>query len=113
MIQCIAPILPAFSFEATIMFYSSKLNFTVTEQSGYLVVSDDNIEIHFYKSSTKATFIKSSCFIFVRNIEDMYLRLSALDIIHPSGRLIVNEVGNKEFVVEDNNGHLLRFTEKK
>jgi hypothetical protein len=43
----------------------------------------------------------------------MYLRLSALDIINPSGRLMVNEVGNKEFVVEDNNGHLLRFTEKK
>ena len=113
MIQRIAPILPVINFDATIMFYRSKLNFTVIEQSGYLVVSDDNIEIHFYKSSDKATFKQSSCFIFVRNIEDMYLRLSALDIIQPSGRLMVNEAGNKEFVVEDNNGHLLRFTEKK
>jgi hypothetical protein len=111
--KSIAPIFPSNNIEATKMFYSSKLNFKVIEQSGNLVVSDGNIEIHFYKTSNNEHGKHSSCYIFVNNIEDMYLRLSAYDIIRPSGQLVINESGNKEFIVEDNNGNWLRFTEKK
>ncbi|HSN62272.1 MAG TPA: hypothetical protein VLR49_15140 [Ferruginibacter sp.] len=112
MIQKVSPILPALNIEETKMFYRGKLNFDITDQSNHLVVYNSNIEIHFYKTTDRYLCENTSCFIFVSNIEDLYLRLSALDIILPAGKLVTKQWGYKEFDVLDNNGNLLRFVEK-
>jgi len=112
MIQKVSPILPALNIEETKMFYRGKLNFNIMDQFNHLVAYNSNIEIHFYKTTDRYLCENTSCFIFVCNIEDLYLRLSALDIILPASKLVKKQWGDKEFDVIDNNGNLLRFVEK-
>lgn len=112
MIKKVAPILPALNMDETLCFYRDKLKLNISIHPDYLLVYDKNIEIHFYKTSDKYLCDNSSCIILVSNIEDMYLCLSALDIIHPKGKLETKPWGHKEFSILDNNGNLLRFTER-
>ncbi len=112
MLQKLSPILPSINIGATEMFYKSKLNFKASRQGEGLVVFDNDIEIHFYKTADKYLCEHTAVFIFVNNIQDMYTRLSAQDVILPEGQLKYNHWGSKEFIVIDNNGIRLRYVEK-
>ncbi len=112
MLQKVSPILPAINIDATEMFYRSKLNFKTLRQAGGLVVFNSDIEIHFFKTSDKYLCEQTSFFIFVTNIQDLFLQLSAQDIILPEGTLKNNQWGSMEFEVIDNNGIRLRYVEK-
>ncbi len=111
--QKISPILPALNIDATEMFYKSKLNFRTLRRAGWLVVFNDDIEIHFYKTWDKYLCEQSSFFIFVNDIQDLFAQFSARDIIVPEGTLRSNQWGSMEFEVIDNNGIRLRYVEKK
>ena len=111
MIQKTIPVLPAINIKDTIMFYESKLGFTAFDLGGYVVMKKDNTELHFFLCTDRYLCENSRSYIQVNNIEDLYIELSALNIILPNGKLADKNRGLKEFCVRDNNGNLLRFAE--
>ena len=111
MVPQAVPVLPALNIRETILFYEKKLGFSAFDHGGYVIMENDGIRLHFFLTTDKHLCENSGCYIYVSNIEDFYSRMSALDIIHPNGRLEVKPWGMKEFSVLDNNGNLLRFGE--
>jgi hypothetical protein len=111
MIQKTIPVLPATNIKETIMFYESKLGFTAFDLGGYVVMKKDDAELHFFLCTDRYLCENSLSYIRVSNIEDLYIELSALNIILPNGKLANKNRGLKEFCVRDNNGNLLRFAE--
>ncbi len=111
MTQQAVPVLPALNIRETILFYETNLGFSACNYGSYVTMQNKGILLHFYKCTDKYLCAQSGCYIYVNNIEDFYVHLSALDIIHPSGKLTAMSWGMKEFSVIDNNGNLLRFGE--
>ena len=111
MILQTVPVLPALDLDATILFYESKLGFSSFNHGDYVTMEKDGARIHFFQCKDKYICENSGCYIYVKNIEDLYVQLSALDIIHPNGKLSGKAWGMREFCVLDNNGNLLRFGE--
>ncbi len=111
MFQKIAPILPCLNILKTNLFYRDQLNFEVSYSRNYLVVSKENIEVYFFEHTNKLTFQSSSCYITVSNIEDLYSRLSSMNMILPGGKITEKPGRIKEFHIVDNNGNELRFGE--
>jgi hypothetical protein len=75
-----------------------------------MVVSKENIRVFYYEE--KDIFYPASCFIFLSNIEDAYAKFSSAGLIEFKNRLCVKPGNLKEFIVEENNGHQIRFGEK-
>ena len=109
MLQKIAPILPAYSITETDLFFRNKLKFLTHNYGNYLVVKKDQVEIHYSLWAGNGKFTTSSCYIFENNIEDLFAKLSSMDVINPKGDLKDNSWGRKEFYLLDNNGNILRF----
>ena len=105
------PVLPAINIQETILFYEAKLGFRSFNHGDYVTMEKDGARIHFFRCTDKYLCENSGCYIYVKNIEDLYVRLSALDIIHPNGQLSDKAWGMREFCILDNNGNLLRFGE--
>ena len=105
------PVLPALNIRETILFYEAKLGFSATDHGAYATMEHEGIRLHFFECHDKYLCQNSGCYIYVNNIEDLYARMSALDIIHPNGQLANKPWGMKEFCITDNNGNLLRFGE--
>jgi len=111
MTQQAVPVLPALNLPETILFYKNKLGFAADHHGDHVTMENKGIRLHFFECKDKYLCQNSGCYIYVNNIEDLYSRLSALDIIHPNGKLEEKTWGMKEFSVIDNNGNLLRFGE--
>ncbi len=111
MIQKTIPVLPAVNIKDTIMFYESKLGFTAFNHGGYVVMKKDDAELHFFLCADKQLCENSRTYLRVSNIQDLYIELSALNIIYPTGKLADKSRGVKEFCILDNNGNLLKFGE--
>ena len=111
MIQKTIPVLPAINIKETIMFYESKLGFSSFDHGGYVIMKKDGTELHFFQCADKYLCENSGAYLRVTNIEDLYIELSAFEIIHPNGKLADKPWGMKEFCILDNNGNLLRFGE--
>ena len=111
MLQKIAPILPAYSITETELFYRNRLKCLTRNYGNYLVIKKDHIEIHYYEWAGSGKFTPASCYIFESNIQDLFAKLSSMDVVTPKGNLKDNAWGKKEFYVLDNNGNFLRFGE--
>ena len=111
MILQTVPVLPALDLAQTILFYEAKLGFNAYNHGDYVTMEKDGARIHFFQCNDQYICENSGCYIYVKNIEDLYVRLSALDIIHPNGKLSDKAWGMREFCVLDNNRNLLRFGE--
>jgi len=111
MTQQAVPVLPALSIKETMLFYETKLGFSGHDHGGYATMENNGTRLHFFECKDKYLCENSGCYIYTDNIEDLYARLSAFDIIHPDGKLESKAWGIKEFCVVDNNGNLLRFGE--
>jgi hypothetical protein len=113
MIQKAIPLLPAINISKTIDFYKYKLGFTSVNYGNYVMLHFKNVEIHFYYTKDKSLFVNSSCYLLVRNIEDLYGCFSSKEIINPDRQLEDKPWGTREFSIVDNNGNIIRFGEKK
>jgi catechol 2,3-dioxygenase-like lactoylglutathione lyase family enzyme len=111
MILQTVPVLPALNLEETILFYESKLGFRAFNHGDYVTMEKDGSRLHFFLCRDKYICENSGCYIYVTNIEDFYVKLSALNIIHPNGKLSSKTWGMREFCILDNNGNLIRFGE--
>ncbi len=109
MLEKIVPLLPVHSLLKTISFYRDQLHFHTIHYGSSMVASKDNIALQFFEYTGKGPLPISECCIYVNNIEDLYARLSSLDVIRPAGQIKNPTSFPKEFSVVDNNGHTLKF----
>jgi len=107
------PLLPAFHIRTTIEFYEKMLGFTALNKGNYAVLTYGNAEIHIYQTDDITAVKNNGCYIQVQNIEDLYANFSLTGVIR-AGTILEDKWGGvKEFAINDNNGNLLRFGEKK
>lgn len=107
------PKLPMRDKTVTKDFYINKLGFQEfgnAEFDGYLMVTKDNVQIHFfeYKSlDPKENY--GQVYIRTNDIETLYQSLLEKKLIHPGGTLQRKPWGQKEFAVLDPDNNLLTF----
>lgn len=109
MLLSVIPILPAYDLTATAHFYKNKLKFETRHFGSYLLVKKDSIEIQYVLWEGNEKIQPGSCSIVADNVEDLFANLSSLEMMGPRGSLKDMRLGKKEFLVQDNNGHILRF----
>lgn len=114
MLTHIHPKLPMRNKAITREFYLNKLNFTQaghTDFDGYLIVTKDNIEIHFFEFTTlnpKENY--GQVYIRTNNIKQLYQAMSDKNVdIHPAGHLQIKTWGQMEFSILDPDNNLLTF----
>lgn len=112
--QKIIPKLPMRDKEVTKNFYLNKLGFTeVGDWGDYLMVSKDEIEIHFFlfkDLNPKKNY--GQVYIRTNEIEKIYQSFLAKEIeIHPNGKLEVKAWNQKEFSILDPDNNLITFGE--
>lgn len=112
MLTNVIPKLPFIDKQKTINFYT-KLGFSLlSDYEDYLLLSCDNVEIHFFSYPTLLPE-KSDFMIYLRidsDIEKYYQKLQDLEVkIHPNGNLETKPWHQKEFAIIDPNGTLLTF----
>lgn len=114
MLRSIHPKLPMRSQAVTKAFYIDQLGFCSTgnmDYSDYLMLSKDNIELHFFAFPTldpKENY--GQVYIRCSNIELLYQSLIDNNVrIHPSGALQTKVWGQKEFSLLDPDNNLLTF----
>ena len=112
MIIDIAPKLPMRDKSLTKEFYVNSLNFNLTgDYEKYLIVSKDNIEIHFFefkKLDPKENY--GQVYIRTNDIDKLYQTLFDNKVlIHPNGHLETKPWGQREFALLDPDNNLLTF----
>lgn len=106
------PVLASLDIIKTVDFYETKLGFTRNWcDSGYGIVSRDDISIHFWKCNNKIFPENTSCYVFVDNIDALYMEYSTVGVIHPNGPLENKPWDVREFSILDLDGNLIRFGE--
>jgi len=114
MLTDINPKLPMRDKTATKDFYLTKLGFKElgsTDYDGYLMVTKDNIQIHFFEFkglNPKENY--GQVYIRTNDIDNLYQSLVDDKVnIHPNGALQTKPWGQKEFALLDPDNNLLTF----
>ena len=110
-LQSAIPILAFLDLNESISFYR-KIGFNCNDKwKEYLMCSRDNIEIHLWKCNDENIPKNTGCYVRVNEIEILYAEFSALNIIHPHGKLEEKPWGLKQFSILDNSGNIIHFGE--
>lgn len=105
------PILAFLEADKTLAFYRM-LGFECNDNwKEYLMCSRDEIEIHLWKCNDENIPKNTGCYVRVNEIENLYAEFSALNIIHPHGKLEAKPWGLKQFSILDNSGNIIHFGE--
>jgi catechol 2,3-dioxygenase-like lactoylglutathione lyase family enzyme len=112
MLKSAIPILASLNTEDTVKFYTEKLGFTFhSDWDGYLIFSKDEIQIHLWPTSDAEIPKSTGCYVSVTQVDDLYAKYEAKDIIHPNGKLKNMPWEMRQFSVLDNNGNIIHFGE--
>lgn len=116
MLHSIHPKLPMRNKSITRNFYINQLGFKdigTADFDGYLILSKDQIEIHFFQHNTLIPAENyGQVYIRVIEIEKVYQQfLDAQVKIHPNASLETKSWGQKEFSILDPDFNLLTFGE--
>lgn len=116
MLHSIHPKLPMRNKSITRNFYINQLGFKdigTADFDGYLILSKDQIEIHFFQHNTLIPAENyGQVYIRVIEIEKVYQQfLDAQVKIHPNAPLETKSWGQKEFSILDPDFNLLTFGE--
>lgn len=112
MLTHIHPRLPMRNKAATLAFYVGQLGFAIRSDYGnYLILSLDNIEVHFFEFATLDPQNNyAGPYIRTNNIDQFYQKLLEKGVaIHPNGALQIKPWGQKEFALLDPDFNLLTF----
>lgn len=114
MLTNINPKLPMRNKSITRNFYMNQLGFQeIGDYEGYLMVQQDNIEIHFFEFkelNPKENY--GQIYIRTNDINNLYQTLiDNKTEIHPNGKLQIKPWGQKEFALLDPDSNLLTFGE--
>jgi len=115
MLTSIHPKLPMRNKLITKKFYIEQLGFKEignTDFEAYLMISKDNIEIHFFEFQDLNP-LENDGQVYIRtiNIEAEYEAMLQKNCIHPNGHLQVKPWLQKEFSILDPDHNLLTFGE--
>lgn len=106
------PILPSPDMDETAAFYI-KLGFQKVNQfPGYLILSRNGLELHFWHCDERHIAESSGCRFNVTDVDNFYAHCNQLGIVHPNGKLEVKPWGLREFGILDPAGNLIRFAER-
>ena len=106
------PVLAALDIPRLVTFYEKHLGFERSWcDEGYGIVHRDSITIHFWHATDKIFPEHTSCYIEVKDIDDLYTEYSAQRVIHPNGKIENKPWGMREFAILDLDGNLIRFGE--
>ncbi|TRZ42320.1 bleomycin resistance protein [Robertkochia solimangrovi] len=116
MLTSVHPKLPMRDKNVTKRFYVDLMGFEVygmTDYDGYLMVSRDHIQIHFFEfPDLDPAENYGQVYIRVSEIDSFYQSLLKNKVsIHPGGPLEVKPWGQKEFSILDPDNNLLTFGE--
>jgi len=116
MITAVHPKLPMRSKQATLLYYTEQLGFTLfgsADFDGYLMLEKDNIQIHFFEfKNINPLENYGQVYFRTKNIEEVYQALVDKKVtIHPNGKLQLKPWGVKEFSLLDPDNNLLTFGE--
>ena len=103
------PILAFLDLKETVSFYK-KLGFECNDNwEEYLMCHRDSISIHLWKCNDESIPKNTGCYIYVSEIELLYKEFTALNIIHPNGKLEDKPWGMRQFSILDNSGNIIHF----
>ncbi len=107
------PVLASLDIERTTEFFASKLGFNkiYVAQGEYGIVSNGEIEIHFWACKDRHIAEVTSCRVQVQGIEDLHSHCESHSIVHPNAPLASKPWGTKEFAILDPDGNLVTFFE--
>ena len=108
------PVLASLNIKKTVQFNKDKLGF---DRVGYLdhdyaIIARDYFIVHFWKCNNKIHPENTSCYLDVKDIDILYEELKRQNVIHPNGKLEDKEYGTREFAVLDEDGNLIKFSER-
>lgn len=113
MLTEINPKLPMREKKVTKEFYLNKLGFRQYggEYDGYLMVEEDNIQIHFFEfKELEPKENYGQVYIRTDDIDKLYQSFQDNKVsIHPNGHLQTKPWGQKEFSILDPDNNLLTF----
>ncbi|AIY12776.1 bleomycin resistance protein [Cellulophaga baltica] len=117
MLHAIHPKLPMRNKTVTKQYYIDQLGFNelgTVAYDDYLMISKDDIEIHFFKFETlKPKENYGQVYIRTTNITELYQTFLNKKIsIHPNGSLNLKPWGLKEFSILDPDHNLITFGEQ-
>ncbi len=115
MLKSICPKLPSRNIQNTKDYYINSLAcIEEADYGNYLIVSKDDIEIHFFEFKDLNELENyGQVYIRVKNIENVYQDLVDRGVkIHPNGKLESKPWGQKEFSLLDPDHNLLTFGEE-
>tara|TARA_A100000171_G_scaffold7797_1_gene5908 strand:- start:7826 stop:8149 length:324 start_codon:yes stop_codon:yes gene_type:complete len=93
-------------------YYLNQLGFVeVSDYGDYLILSKDNIEIHFFEfKELEPRKNYGQIYIRTNDINELYQSLTDNNTtIHPNGKLEIKPWGQKEFSVLDPDANLITF----
>lgn len=105
------PVLASLNIEKSVRFYKEKLGFDKLryQNDDYAVLGRDRIEIHFWKCRDKIHPENTSCYIKVKNIDDLYTEMKKQNVVHPNGKLEDKPWNIREFAILDKDGNMIKF----
>lgn len=114
------PVLPSPDVEASCAFLVDKLGFTLNflwqaEEGGapvYGGVHDGDIHLHFTLTPDESVCKQAVCRLYCDDIEGLYAKAQAHNIVHPNGALGERPWGEKDFTVLDQFGVCLHIAQE-
>ena len=112
-LQIALPVLASLNIDKTVRFYKEKLGFDRLgwKDENYAVLGRDKIEIHFWKCNNKIHPENTSCYIRVKNVDDLYEEMKIAGVVHPNGPLKNQPWNIREFAILDEDGNMIKFGE--
>lgn len=107
------PVLASLNIERTVAFYKNILGFDKLgyKDENYAVIGRDKVEIHFWKCNDRIHPENTSCYVFVKDIDTLYIAMKKAGVVHPNGTLEDKPYGIREFAILDRDGNLIKFGE--
>ncbi|WP_339701000.1 VOC family protein [uncultured Roseivirga sp.] len=112
MLTYVHPKLPMRDKTQSKNYYLNQLGFVeVSDYGDYLILSKDNIEIHFFEfKELKPRKNYGQIYIRTNDINELYqFLIDNNTTIHPNGKLEIKPWGQKEFSVLDPDANLITF----
>ncbi|WP_316802068.1 VOC family protein [Pedobacter nototheniae] len=112
MLKAATPILASLNADETIKFYIEKLGFTFHNNwDGYLILSKDEIGLHFWPTEDESIPKNTGCYIYVTHVDELYADYQKQGVIHPNGKVKDMPWEMRQFSILDNNGNIIHFGE--
>lgn len=112
-LQIAVPVLASLNIDKTVKFYQEKLGFDRVgwKDKNYAVIGRDKIEIHFWKCNNKIHPEHTSCYIRVKDVDQLYEEMKQAGVVHPNGPIANKPWNIREFAILDEDGNMIKFGE--